>query len=229
MRGLRYDRILAGTAVALVLAAVTPADAAPSKNTGHKPAKITTAAPAAAPTEAARPAPAPAAAADVAGDPVQTETIPATTATPAAAPAAAATAAPAPAATATAPAPAATASAPAAAPAAAAPVAASETVAPDPLASLDPADRPIAEKIRDLLAAKTDKIFANKKEHAAVETFYQNRNLAPCGSKRESRTIAPKPPSRASGPPIPTASTRATTRSPISPRRPDRTPWRRPS
>ncbi len=170
MRGLRYDRILAGTAVALVLAAVTPADAAPSKNTGHKPAKITTAAPAAAPTEAATPAPAPAAAADVASDPVQTETIPATAATPAAAPPAAATAAPAPAAAAT---------APAAAPAAAAPVAASETVAPDPLASLDPADRPIAEKIRDLLAAKTDKIFASKKEHAAVETFYQNRNLAP--------------------------------------------------
>jgi murein L,D-transpeptidase YcbB/YkuD len=60
-----------------------------------------------------------------------------------------------------------------------APVAASETVAPDPFAALDPADRPIAEKIRDLLAAKTDKIFASKKEHAAVEAFYQKRNQAP--------------------------------------------------
>src|SRR5271166_5535115 len=51
--------------------------------------------------------------------------------------------------------------------------------APDPLASLDPADRAVAEKIRDLLAAKADKIFSSKKERAAVEAFYQNRNLAP--------------------------------------------------
>src|SRR5262249_44996467 len=43
----------------------------------------------------------------------------------------------------------------------------------------DPADRAVAEKIRDLLAAKTDKIFASKKERSAVETFYQNRNHAP--------------------------------------------------
>ncbi|MEA2989647.1 MAG: L,D-transpeptidase YcbB, partial [Alphaproteobacteria bacterium] len=46
-------------------------------------------------------------------------------------------------------------------------------------ASLDPADRPIAEKMRDLLAAKADKIFANKKERSTVDAFYQNRNLAP--------------------------------------------------
>ncbi len=50
---------------------------------------------------------------------------------------------------------------------------------PDPLAALDPADRPVAEKIRDLLAAKTDKIFTSKKERAAVDAFYQARNLAP--------------------------------------------------
>jgi L,D-transpeptidase YcbB len=49
----------------------------------------------------------------------------------------------------------------------------------DPMASLDPADRAVAEKIRDLLAAKTDRIFASKKERAAAEAFYQNRNLAP--------------------------------------------------
>src|SRR5262249_47223743 len=49
----------------------------------------------------------------------------------------------------------------------------------DPLASLDPADRAVAEKLRDLLATKADKLFANKKERAAVEAFYQNRNLAP--------------------------------------------------
>jgi murein L,D-transpeptidase YcbB/YkuD len=50
---------------------------------------------------------------------------------------------------------------------------------PDPLSALDPADRVIAEKIRDLLATKSDRIFAGKKEHDAVEAFYQNRNLAP--------------------------------------------------
>jgi murein L,D-transpeptidase YcbB/YkuD len=50
---------------------------------------------------------------------------------------------------------------------------------PDPLAALDPADRVIAEKIRDLLATKSDRIFAGKMERAAVEAFYQNRNLAP--------------------------------------------------
>jgi murein L,D-transpeptidase YcbB/YkuD len=65
-------------------------------------------------------------------------------------------------------------------PAPAEPAAATEqAAAPDPLSSLDPADRPVAEKIRDLLAAKADKIFANRKERAAVETFYQARNFAP--------------------------------------------------
>src|SRR5262249_6911028 len=69
----------------------------------------------------------------------------------------------------------------AAAPAPAAnPAVASEPAAgPDPLAALDPADRAVAEKIRDLLAAKTDTIFASKRERAAVEAFYQNRQLAP--------------------------------------------------
>ncbi len=51
--------------------------------------------------------------------------------------------------------------------------------APDPLASLDPADRAVAEKLRDLLASKIEKFFPNKKERAAVAEFYQGRNLAP--------------------------------------------------
>jgi murein L,D-transpeptidase YcbB/YkuD len=138
MRGPRYDRILAGTAVALVLAAVTGANAASTRGTAtHKPATLTTASQVQAATPAgttldvpSEPAP-----------PVKAETVPA--------------------------------------PATPTPAAVSESVAPDPFASLDPADRPIAEKIRDLLAAKVDKIFASKKEHAAVEIFYQNRNLAP--------------------------------------------------
>ena len=143
MRGLRYDRILTGTAVALVLAAVTGADAASTKSTvAHAPSKVTTAGPTQAPATTAT--------ADATNEPggiapVKAETVPAATPVPGSV----------------------------------TPAAASETVAPEPFASLDPADRPIAEKIRDLLAAKTDKIFAGKKEHAAVETFYQNRNMAP--------------------------------------------------
>src|SRR5262249_46961536 len=76
--------------------------------------------------------------------------------------------------------PATEASPPPAIPAGAAPAAVTEeTAAPDPLASLDPADRVVAEKIRDLLAATPDKIFASKNVKAAVEKFYQGRNLAP--------------------------------------------------
>jgi murein L,D-transpeptidase YcbB/YkuD len=56
---------------------------------------------------------------------------------------------------------------------------AEQTRAADPLAALDAADRAVAEKIRDLLATKADRLFANKKERAAVEAFYQKRNLAP--------------------------------------------------
>ena len=54
-----------------------------------------------------------------------------------------------------------------------------QAAAPDPLASLSPADRAVAEKIRDLLATKADRIFTNKKERAAAEAFYQNCNLKP--------------------------------------------------
>jgi L,D-transpeptidase YcbB len=54
-----------------------------------------------------------------------------------------------------------------------------QSVVPDALASLDPADRLVAEKIRDLLAAKSDAIFASKNERMAVESFYQSRTLAP--------------------------------------------------
>ena len=131
MGGQRCDRILAGTALAMVLALAPSAYAQPDK------------------IEAAVPMPEPATlppptAADI-------------TAKPAPDPNTAAAPAPAPAETAAAP----------------------ETPPPDPLASLDPADRPIAEKMRDLFAARVDKIFGNKKERSAVETFYQNRNLMP--------------------------------------------------
>ena len=69
---------------------------------------------------------------------------------------------------------------PASATQAAAPaIAPEESRAPDRLTSLDPADRAIAERIRDLLATKPNRIFADEKAHAAVEAFYQKRNLAP--------------------------------------------------
>jgi murein L,D-transpeptidase YcbB/YkuD len=66
-----------------------------------------------------------------------------------------------------------------AAPAAAAAAPAEQTTAPHPLASLDPADRGVADNIRDLLATRAGNLFTSKKERAAVESFYQNRSFAP--------------------------------------------------
>ena len=166
MSGPRYERLLASTALALILAAPIAASAQESG----------------APATAAAPV-APAAT----SEPATTPVAPATTTSEAAAQAGAAAlsrreatalpAAPAePAESAPAPK---EAVAPASAPS---PGVASEQAAapaPDPLATLDPADRAVAEKIRDLLAAKTDKIFASKRERAAAESFYQARHLAP--------------------------------------------------
>ncbi len=133
MSGPRCDRLLAGTALAVVLAA-------PLQLFAQEGGKL-----AAVPTEAS-----PAAQASP-----ETSSVPAAQAKE--------------------PAPADAASTTPASPAAAT----EQTAAPDPLASLDPADRVVAEKIRDLFASKTEKIFASKNERAAVESFYQSRNLAP--------------------------------------------------
>ena len=151
---LRLHRILAGTAMALVLAATSGADAGPVRKLPDT--KVTTPA-----TRAAAPA----------GESPAPNAVPAAPAPDTPAPAVAKPDA----------APDTAAAKPDTAPA---PQAAAETTPPDPLASLDPADRPIAEKIRDLLAAKVDKIFTTKKEHAAVEMFYQNRNLAPLWTEK---------------------------------------------
>jgi murein L,D-transpeptidase YcbB/YkuD len=186
MSGLRYDRILASTALALILA--VPSFAAATAQTAA--GKV-----AAVPTETAKPEPY-GPAAPPAPDALPPEiSIPGTAADPAAATVApnaeettsavpvdrAATPAAAPAQPAPATMqPAAASTQPAAAPAQPPGQIAAEPTPPvDPLASLDPADREIAEKVRDLLAAKVDKIFASKKERAAVEAFYQNRSLAP--------------------------------------------------
>jgi murein L,D-transpeptidase YcbB/YkuD len=153
MSGHRYDRILASTALALILAAPIAADAAPRSSRAQVAAVPAT-------TAATAPAAETIAATPTAPDALPPEiTIPAPSAQPAAAPAQPATAQPATEKTEQ--------------------TATETTVAPDPMAALDPADRPIAEKMRDLLAGKTDRIFTTKKERSAVDTFYQNRNFAP--------------------------------------------------
>jgi murein L,D-transpeptidase YcbB/YkuD len=131
MRGPRYDRIFASTALALILAA--------SLGSMAKDANQFVAVPMGAPP----------------AEPASTQAAPAT-ATPANQSPAVSEGTPHEPATAT-----------------------EQAAAPDPLASLDPADRAIAEKIRDLLGAKPERFFAGKSERAAAEAFYQSRNFAP--------------------------------------------------
>ena len=131
MSGPRYDRILASTALALILAAPFGAAAQETSKVATAPTAATL--PSAEASPAAAPSETPAAPKDA--------VTPAAPATPA--------------------------------------IASEPAAAADPMDALDPADRAVAEKIRDLLAAKNDKIFTGKKERAAVEAFYQNRNLAP--------------------------------------------------
>ncbi|HEY6993405.1 MAG TPA: L,D-transpeptidase family protein [Xanthobacteraceae bacterium] len=146
----RYNRILAGTALALILA--VPLAGMAAKN--DEPA----AAPASAPP-AATPA-------EPAATPPSMQTAPAAATQANEPPAISTGASPVPAAATE-------------QPAAEQTVATEPAAPPDPLASLDPADRAVAEKVRDLLATKPDSFFGGKAERAAVEAFYQNRNLAP--------------------------------------------------
>jgi L,D-transpeptidase YcbB len=164
MSGPRLERILASTALALILAAPISASAI-AQEASETPAAPAAAAPSQAPTVPRGPAATPSEAAAAAGAAALATSEAA--AAPSAAPAAASEAAATP--------------KDAASPASAAnpTVASEQTAAPDPLATLDPADRAVAEKMRDLFAAKTDKIFADKRERAAVEAFYQARHLAP--------------------------------------------------
>jgi murein L,D-transpeptidase YcbB/YkuD len=156
----RYNRVLAGTALALILA--LPLAGMAAKN-DDQPTAAPAAAPAATPAEPAATQPATPAAPAAA---TRTNEPPAISIGAAAEPASVAEQ---------------IAAGHAAAEQAAAEQAASIEPAapPDPLAALDPADRPVAEKIRDLLAAKPDSFFGGKKERAAMEAFYQGRNLAP--------------------------------------------------
>jgi murein L,D-transpeptidase YcbB/YkuD len=109
-----------------------------------------------------------------------TSAVPAATATVApAAPATTATVAPAEPAPAAAPTAPATASAPAAEPAV-------------KVSTVAPADQPVADKIKDLLAAKNLRYFDRKTERAAVEKYYGARDYAPIWTQAGGLTDAAK-------------------------------------
>src|SRR5688572_25062478 len=151
MRGFHFDRILAGTALALVLTLAGQAQSQSNSSSIDAAVPVPEAADVPPPT-----------AADIA------KSAPTVTPGPQTAPA---VAPPAQSATTTgtqapAAAPEVTATAPAAAPAGTAPAAA---------APLDP----FAEKLREILAGKSDRLFSRKGERAGVEAFYRERNYAP--------------------------------------------------
>ena len=164
MRGLRFDRLMSGTALVLPLSVVLAFPTNAQANT-QTPAAIESAVPMPEATTIAPPTATDAAPSTTQGIGTQPEATPpaetTATTTPAAAPAAA----------------------PDAAPAETATVTPAEAVPVDPLASLDPADRPLAEKLRDLLP-KADRTFASRKERQAVEAFYQKRNYQPVWFER---------------------------------------------
>ena len=163
MRGLRFDRLMTGTALALPLSVVLAIPPLSAQANTQTPTAIESAVPMPERTTMAPPTAADTAAPSttqgIGGNDPTAITAPAETATTP--PAAAEPAAPAPAETVT--------------------TAPAEVV--DPLASLDPADRPLAEKLRDLLP-KADRTFASRKERQAVEAFYQKRNYAPVWFER---------------------------------------------
>jgi murein L,D-transpeptidase YcbB/YkuD len=77
------------------------------------------------------------------------------------------------------------------APAAPAPAAASTTPAAEPavkVSNVAPADQPVAEKLKDVLAAKGLRYFDRKAERAAVEKFYGARDYAPLWTQAGSLT-----------------------------------------
>ena len=155
MRG-RHLELLTGTALALALMVAGPATAAPDENSAAIEALVPVPDPANMP---------PPTIADIGGAATANVTPKPTDM------------APAPVSPAAAPAPAAPASAaPAAAPAS--PAAAPKDVAATPAAPLDP----VAEKLREILAGKLDRLIERKNERKPIEAFYAARNYAPLWS-----------------------------------------------
>lgn len=83
-----------------------------------------------------------------------------------------------------------TAAAPAATPAAAAATPAAEPV--KAASNVPAADQPVADKIKDIIGAKTSRHFDRKNERAAVEKFYGARDFAPVWTQAGSLTAAAK-------------------------------------
>lgn len=152
MSGRSIDHLLTGTALVLALIAAGPAMAGPDESAKAIEALV----PVPEPANVAPPT-----IADVGGPATSAITPKADDAQPAA-PEAVAPPSPAPAA-----------AAPAAAPAA--PAAAPKEIAATPPAPLDP----VAEKLRDLLAGKIERLIDRKIERKPIETFYAARNFAP--------------------------------------------------
>src|SRR5437660_3620226 len=155
MRGRGLDYLLTGTALALALALAGPATAAPDATSAAIEALVPVPEPANVP---------PPTIADIGGPATASVTpkdVDMAPAAPAAAPPASPAAAP----------------APAAAPTPAAPP---KEIAATPLAPLDP----VAEKLRDLLAGKVDRLLERKTERKPTETFYAARNFAPLWVER---------------------------------------------
>jgi L,D-transpeptidase YcbB len=188
MPGVRFDQLLASTAIVLVLAAAPaalagPNDAGAPATTGSvtpQPLDSPVLPPTVGSTGTATPAPAtlaPTPAAATTNDPIETPTPPAKPA--------AATPAPQPNQTADQPAmPApATASTPATTPApatAATPAAAPAATAAAPAApAINPADAAIADQLRNLGSGKFDRIVGTKKDRTVVDAFYSGRDYAP--------------------------------------------------
>ncbi len=153
MRGVHYNRFLAGTALALVWGASVPALSQGLTNKDFEAA-----------LPVVEPAPFPTDAELGAGSAPKA---------PAATPAASAPAAAAPAA------PVAADAAPAIDPAVLKTLTGKDLVKAPIASNLSAADAAVAEKLRDLLATKADRYFSRKTERTAAEVFYRDRGFAP--------------------------------------------------
>jgi murein L,D-transpeptidase YcbB/YkuD len=181
MRGQRFDRILASSALALVVGLSAPAfsqSVSPEETArveGRVPVPDTTLPPPLTAAEVMKPVSVSATAA--VAEPLSTQSIAPsnTVSAPAAAIPAPADAEPAPAAVQ--PAPETTRPAPAAEPAAARPTTAEPATVAQPTAV---ADQEMSDQLRDLITGRNaDRFFARRNERAAAEAFYKERNYEP--------------------------------------------------
>ena len=170
MHGLRFDRFLSGTALALVLALGQGASAQTQSPAANPEPAIEALVPVPEPADVPPPS-----AADVGAEPAAPAPAVKAAETPAPAEAAKAAEAPKPADT------------PAAAPQtaekpaepAASPAATAQSTPSEPFAKLAPADRPIAAALRDIAPQKLARMFDRKADRTAVEAFYQGREYTP--------------------------------------------------